>query len=65
MLSTDSRAYRNCRGRGDSDTVLRGNIDTLTAASKVDASSGCLASDCSALRAGFGIPKMNYENNNK
>ena len=46
-------------------TVLRGNIDTLTAASKVDASSGCLASDCSALRAGFGIPKMNYENNNK
>ena len=46
-------------------TVLRGNIDTLTAGSKVDASSGCLASDCSALRAGFGIPKMNYENNNK
>ena len=29
------------------------------AASKVDASSGCLASDCSALRAGFGIPEMN------
>ena len=36
-----------------------GDSDTLTAASKVDASSGCLASDCSALRAGFGIPKMN------
>ena len=46
MLSIDRSVCRNCRGRDDSDTVLRRKTDTLTATGKVDASSGCLASDC-------------------
>ena len=33
-------------GGGMTATVLRRKTDTLTAASKVDASLGCLASDC-------------------
>ena len=40
---------------------IGGDSNTLTVASSVDASSGCLASDCNALRAVFGIPD-NYNN---
>jgi len=60
MLSIDRRACRNYRGRVTM-TWSRGDGDTLTVASSVDASSGCLASDCNALRAVFGIPD-NYNN---
>ena len=59
MLSIDNRACRNYRGC-DNDKE-EWDVDTLTAASKVDASSGRLASDCSALRAEFGMPTLKYE----
>ena len=58
MFRSDRRACRSYRGGGDNDTVVRGVSDTLTAVSKVDASSGCLASDCNALRAGLGTPEF-------
>ena len=66
MLSIDRRACRNCRGRGDSDKVLTGKV-TLTHLQLLVRS--MLVQDVwpvtSALRAGFGIPKINNENNNK